>query len=109
MTDFNNKINVQDLGDNSNTQQDFYDNFREKLNSVEQFPALYTFKFILKADAEKIEQVKTIFSHPSSKFAEKESSGGKYKSITVETFVTNAEEVINYYKAVSKIESVIML
>ncbi|QBQ42463.1 DUF493 domain-containing protein [Sphingobacterium psychroaquaticum] len=108
MTDFNN-INIQDLGDDQNTPQDFYDTFREKLNAVEQFPSLYTFKFILKADLEKIEQVKAIFEHPSSKFSEKESAGGKYKSITVETFVNNAEDVINYYKEVSKIESVMML
>ncbi|HLS95480.1 MAG TPA: DUF493 family protein [Sphingobacterium sp.] len=109
MTDFSN-INIQDLPDNEgNSQADFYDNFRVKLNSVEQFPAMYTFKFIVKAADEKLALVKGVFQHPSSKFSEKESSGGKYRSITVETFVNNAEEVIDYYKKVSKIESVIML
>ncbi|WP_437920974.1 DUF493 domain-containing protein [Sphingobacterium sp. LRF_L2] len=109
MSDFSN-INIQDLPENEgNTPTDFYDNFRVKLNTVEQFPSLYTFKFIVKADAEKLEQVKVLFEHPSTKFSEKESSGGKYKSITVETFVNNAEDVIDYYKKVSKIDSVIML
>ncbi len=108
MTDFNN-INIKDLEGNTENPQDFYESFRAKLIDVEQFPSMYTFKFILKADAEKIAQVKTIFEHPSSKFAEKDSSGGKYKSITVETFVNTAEDVIDYYKAVAKIESVIML
>ncbi len=109
MTDFNN-INIQDLPNNeANNANDFYDNFRVKLNTVEQFPSLYTFKFIVKADQEKLDEVKAIFTHPSTKFAEKESSGGKYKSITVETFVSHAEDVIDYYKKVSKIESVIML
>ncbi|MFD1768583.1 DUF493 family protein [Sphingobacterium suaedae] len=109
MTDFSN-IHMQDLPDNEGSSAtDFYDNFRVKLNSVEQFPSMYTFKFIIKADEEKLTQVKGVFTHPSSKFSEKESSGGKYRSITVETFVNHAEDVIDYYKKVSKIESVIML
>ncbi len=109
MTDFS-KLNIQDLPDHEgNNQTDFYDNFRVKLNTVEQFPSLYTFKFIVKADAEKLDKVKSIFIHSSTKFTEKESSGGKYKSITVETFVNTAEDVIDYYKSVSKVESVIML
>ncbi|SFS95048.1 DUF493 family protein [Sphingobacterium wenxiniae] len=109
MADINN-INIQDIPNNEgNTPTDFYDNFRVKLNEIEQFPSLYTFKFIVKADSDKLELVKNVFEHASSKFSEKESSGGKYKSITVETFVNNAEDVIDYYKKVSKIESVIML
>ena len=108
MSELNNNINIQDIEDGNN-QQDFYTTFKEKLIAVEQFPSLYKFKFIVKADLEKIEQVKQVFTHASTKYAEKESSGGKYKSITVETFVNNADEVIDYYKQVSTIESVIML
>lgn len=102
-------INIKDLAGDTENPQDFYDSFRAKLIDVEQFPSMYTFKFILKADAEKIAQVKTIFEHSSSKFTEKDSSGGKYKSITVETYVSTADDVINYYKAVGQIESVMML
>lgn len=109
MTDFSN-INIQDWPeDNSNKSLDFYDDFRIKLNSVERFPSLYTFKFIVKTELNKLESIKNIFKLTSSKFIEKDSSGGKYKSISVETYVNNAEEVINYYKEVAKIESVIML
>ncbi len=110
MSEFNNDIHIQDLsdGEGKNTT-DFYDNFRVKLNSVEQFPSIYTFKFIVKADSNAQEDVKQLFTHDSTKFSEKESSGGKYKSITVETFVNNAEDVIDYYKKVSRIESVMML
>ena len=110
MSEFNNDIHIQDLPDDGgNASTDFYDNFREKLNSVEQFPSLYTFKFIVKAKSGAQNEVEQIFTHDSTKFSEKSSSGGKYTSITVETFVSNAEDVINYYKKVSKIESVIML
>lgn len=110
MSEFNNDIRIQDLPDDgSNNATDFYDNFREKLNSVEKFPLMYTFKFIVKADTNVQEEVKELFTHGSTKFSDKTSSGGKYTSITVETFVNNAEEVIDYYKKVSKIKSVIML
>ncbi len=110
MSEFNNDIHIQDLPDDGgNNSTEFYDNFRAKLNSVEQFPSIYTFKFIVKAKNNTEDDVKQIFTHDSTKFSEKESSGGKYKSITVETFVNNAEDVIDYYKKVSKIESVIML
>ena len=108
MTELNNNINIEDIKDGNNNQ-DFYTNFKQKLIDVEQFPSMYTFKFIVKADLEKIEEVKAIFTHGSTKISEKESSGGKYKSLTVETFVNYADEVVEYYKSVSKIESVIML
>ncbi|MFD2599904.1 DUF493 family protein [Sphingobacterium corticis] len=106
MADFSN-INIQDMEDGKD--KDFYQNFKEKLIDVEQFPTVYKFKFIVKSDLNKEPEIEKIFTHTSSKFSFKESSGGKYKSITVETFVNNADEVVNYYKAVSRIESVIML
>lgn len=108
MTELNNNINIEDIKDGNN-DPDFYANFKQKLIDVEHFPSMYTFKFIVKADVAKIEEVKAIFTHGSTKISEKESSGGKYKSLTVETYVTNADEVVDYYKAVSKVESVIML
>ncbi|UIR55257.1 DUF493 domain-containing protein [Sphingobacterium sp. SRCM116780] len=108
MSELNNNIRINAIEDGDNNT-DFYANFKQKLIDVEQFPLLYTFKFIVTADADKIEAVKNVFTHTSAKYTEKESSGGKYKSITVEVFVNHADEVIDYYKKVSKIESVIML
>lgn len=102
-----NNISIQDIPDGG--EDNFYKNFKEKLHDVETFPSMYTFKFIVKSALKQEAAVEKIFDHPSSKFSFKDSSGGKYKSITVESFVQNPDEVINYYKAVSKIESVIML
>lgn len=107
MSDFNN-INIKDIQDGNNGQ-DFYKNFREKLVEVEQFPSIYTFKFIVKTDSDQGEQVKALFTHPSAKFSEKSSSGGKYTSITIENFVNSADEVIEYYKKVAEIPGVMML
>lgn len=107
MSEFNN-INLQDVPDDGKGN-DFYTNFRTKLNEVEQFPTVYTFKFIIEASEEKINQVKEIFKDTSAKFSEKESSKGKYKSLTVEVYVQSADQIIDFYKQVSTIESVIML
>lgn len=103
---FNNKINVNDIQD---TSEEFYVNFKEKLNAVEQFPSFYTFKFIIKSDSGNDDRVRTIFGHPSAKFSEKASSGGKYTSVTVQAYVNNADEVIDYYKEVAEIPEVMML
>jgi len=107
MSTYNN-INLKDLPDDGKGA-DFYKNFKEKLNEVEQFPTLYSFKFIVAASADKIDQVKAIFQDTSAKFSEKDSSKGKYKSLTVEVYVQSADQVIDFYKQVSTIESVIML
>lgn len=106
MSDFNN-INVQDI--NNNEGVDFYSSFREKLLEVEQFPTLFTFKFIVPATAENKSAIENIFEHPSTKTQIKDSKTGKYYSLTVETFVNTVDDVIDYYKKVSVIEKVIML
>ena len=106
MSDFNN-ISIQDINDNNGT--DFYNTFRQKLIDIEQFPSIYTFKFIVPAQADKKAEVEKIFEHPSTKISTKDSSTGKYNSLTVETFVQSADQVIDYYKKVSAIEKVIML
>lgn len=101
-------FNIHDIQEND-PNNDFYGNLRLKLMEVEQFPSLYIFKFIATASEEVATQIKTIFKHPSTKISTKDSKNGKYKSFTVETFITNADEVIAYYKEVSKIEKIIML
>ena len=106
MSDFNN-ISIKDINDNNGA--DFYNNFRQKLIDIEQFPSIYRFKFIVPADADKRADVEKIFDHPSTKISSKDSKTGKYNSLTVETFVQSADEVIDYYKKVSTIDKVIML
>ncbi|TDQ75731.1 DUF493 domain-containing protein [Sphingobacterium yanglingense] len=100
-------ISIQDI--NQNDGVDFYASFREKLMDVEQFPTLYTFKFIVPATADNKQAIEAIFEHPSTKIQIKDSKTGKYNSLTVETFVNSADGVIAYYKKVSSIEKVIML
>lgn len=107
MKDFNN-INIQDVNGNAE-DKDFYTTFKERLADTEQFPTLYTFKFIIPAVEENKKKIEEIFDHASTKIQVKDSKTGKYNSLTVETFVNTPDDVVEYYKKVSTIEKVIML
>jgi len=95
---------------NAGLNGDPYENLRTLLQQSIVFPTEYTFKFIIKAEEEeKIAELKSMFAGARATITATNSSGGKYKSFTVLVFVQNEEEVISYYKEVSKINSVIML
>lgn len=105
MSNFEN-INLQDIsGKNDNT----YADFKEKLMAVEEFPSMYVFKFVVPTSDSATAQIEKIFEHPSTKITTKQSGGSKYESFTIQSFVKSADDVINYYKEVSKIDKVIML
>lgn len=106
MKDLNN-IKIHDIQDNEGG--DAYENFKQKLMGVEQFPTLYTFKFIVPAEQDAKQEIEALFTHPSTKMHSKDSKTGKYKSLTIETFVNTADDVIDYYKKVSSIKNVIMM
>jgi len=94
---------------NAGVGGDPYENFRSLLQQSIVFPTEYTFKFIIKAEEDKIAELKSMFANAPAKITENSSSTGKYKSFTVQVLVQDEEEVIAYYKEVSKINSVIML
>ena len=43
------------------TEDDFYGSLKQKLNEQTAWPSMYLFKFIVKADTEKIDQLTAIF------------------------------------------------
>ncbi|MBV7532522.1 DUF493 domain-containing protein [Chitinophaga sp. sic0106] len=94
---------------NANTGADPYENFRTLLQKNVSFPCNYTFKFIVKVDDQKHDQVLAVFAGTDAQITENNSSQGKYRSFSVVVPVKDEEEVITFYKEVSKIESVIML
>jgi putative lipoic acid-binding regulatory protein len=98
-------IKLQDITGNDSS----YEVFKQKLMEVEQFPTFFIFKFIVPSVENAKTKIEKIFEHPSTKISTKSSGGGKYESFTVESFVNTADDVVNYYKEVSKIDKVIML
>jgi hypothetical protein len=86
---------------------DPYKKLRELLQE-QNYPSIYLYKFIVKQDAQKIQEIKQCFGE-SAEFATKPSSNGKYISISIKEMMLNTEDIINRYKAVSKIDNVIKL
>ncbi|UKT62307.1 DUF493 family protein [Pedobacter mucosus] len=100
-----NNIDFTDIPEGAST--DIYANLREKLESVEQFPGIYNFKFIIAGGIDKISDLRLIL--PDDEFFEKPSKTGKYVSITVKKQMQNADEVIAIYKQVATIKGIITL
>ncbi|WP_158526305.1 DUF493 family protein [Pedobacter paludis] len=86
---------------------DIYANLKEKLETVEKFPGIYNFKFIITGGIDKIEELRAVL--PDDKFIEQPSKTGKYVSITVKKEMQNADEVITVYKKVATIKGIMML
>lgn len=87
--------------------QDIYVNLKEKLESVEKFPGVYHFKFIITGGLDKIQELRAIL--PDDEFMEQPSKTGKYVSITVKKAVQNADEVIAVYKQAGNIKGIMIL
>lgn len=98
---------IQDMGDEK--QDDTYENFRERLIESHEFPGDYIFKFIVETDNHKMARLQQLYDSARPKFSTKSSRNNKYTSLTAKVYVLDADEVIEYYKAASKISGVISL
>lgn len=90
-------------------QAEFYASLKVNLEKNHNFPEDYLYKFIILNNQEKLTEIYKIFDGTKNTFSTRESSNGKYISITIQCFVLDAEHVIKLYKEVAKIEGVIML
>lgn len=79
--------------------------FKDKLDKEYNWPALYTFKFIVPKGKEN--EVKQLFSNHVVK--EKFSSKGNYISITAEIMAQSSDKVVEYYLEANKVEGIIAL
>lgn len=102
--------NIEILGNDENLiNQDFYSNFKEKLEKTSSFPLEYMFKFILSLEERNTAKLKSIFKDEDADFSSRESKNGKYTCMTIISNVKDADEVIAYYKQAAEIEGVMML
>jgi putative lipoic acid-binding regulatory protein len=101
----NHQIEVTDLSSGETT--DTWANFKEKLESVETFPGLYAFKFVIPGDEAKLPAIQEVL--PDADFSKQASKTGKYVSITVKKWMQDADAVIDIYKKVGAIDGVMML
>ena len=89
-------------------KDDAFKSLHEKLAKDINWPQVYMFKFIVVAENKKIALIQSKFSDDAT-IQQKESSGGKYISITVKEVMLSADSVIERYKEISTIEGVIAL
>jgi putative lipoic acid-binding regulatory protein len=86
-----------------------YDELRKKLEeSIDSFPYVYMFKFIVKAENKTIALVQGIFDNDAD-IGQKQSAKGNYMSITVKQVVMSVDEIIAIYEKASAIEGVMTL
>lgn len=85
-----------------------FEKLREQLNKEKSWPLVYMFKFIIPADNRKIALVESKFSDEAF-ITQKESSTGKYISITIKEVMLDANAIIDKYKEMEGIEGLMAL
>ena len=81
------------------------DSFKNTLEDEYDFPAEYSFKFIIKSDS--ISKVLDLL--PGSYYSKRESKNRKYTSVTISKIMKNADEILYIYEKASKIDDIISL
>ena len=88
----------------------FYAKLKEQLQDTTLWPSEYLYKFIVKSSSKKIAKIEAIFNHLGAVIQTKESSNGKYTSVSINVRMKNPDAVIAKYVEVGKkIEGVISL
>ncbi|MEY3417441.1 MAG: hypothetical protein RL060_1553 [Bacteroidota bacterium] len=86
-----------------------FENLLVKLKEDFTWPQTYMFKFIVANENVAAKSSLLMLFTTESTITEKDSSGGKYKSLTITTFMDSAELVIETYKKVAGIPGVMAL
>lgn len=85
--------------------QNWIDNFRKKLEEHYSWPSLYMFKFIVPSGKE--DELKNLF--PNHIFTGKNSTQGKYISLTMQIMASSSDSVIEVYQKAAAVEGLIAL
>jgi putative lipoic acid-binding regulatory protein len=85
-----------------------FEKLKEQLNKEKSWPIVYMFKFIVLADNRKIALVESKFSDEAI-ISQKESTNGKYISITIKEVMLSADAIIEKYKEMKGIEGLMAL
>ena len=90
------------------SEKDF-DKLRKDLENLQEWPSDYIFKFIIQNNDNKKDELLSKFDLTQCRLSSKESSNKKYISLTLIMHMNNANEVIDRYMEVSKIDGIISL
>jgi len=88
----------------------FYDKLREQLQETASWPSEYLYKFIVLSNPNKVQQIESIFDSMGAVINTKQSSNGKYTSVSINVKMKNPDAVIaKYLEVTEKVEGVISL
>lgn len=82
-----------------------FEQFKERLDDTYQWPATYTFKFVVPQQ----KKGSLLSLVPMGDISERASSSGKYVSLTIKSRMNSSDQVVDAYKKVSALEGVITL
>jgi hypothetical protein len=85
--------------------QEWFNNFRTKLDEHHSWPTVYIFKFIVPKGKET--ELKALF--PMHTSTDKASTQGNYISVTFQMMMPSSDAVIEIYQRASSIEGLIAL
>ena len=88
---------------------EFYEKLKLQLADTSLWPSKYLYKFIVPTAGDKIVEIENIFNNIGAVITTKESSKGKYTSVSIIVNMKDPDAVIAKYKEVSKVEGVISL
>ncbi|MGB1308805.1 MAG: DUF493 family protein [Oceanihabitans sp.] len=90
--------------------EEFYKKLKEQLYDTASWPSKYLYKFIVKSEIQKINEIEALFNNMGAVINTKESKNGKYTSISIHVLMQDPEAVIAKYKEVTEnVEGVISL
>jgi putative lipoic acid-binding regulatory protein len=94
--------------ENKNSEE-FYAKLKIQLADTSLWPSKYLYKFIVPTQGTQISEIEALFDNTGAVIATKESSKGKYTSVSIVVNMKNPDAVISKYKEVSKVKGVISL
>ena len=89
--------------------EEFYARLKEELNESSQWPIEYLYKFIVPTSAENILYVEDAFNNMGAVIETTPSKTGKYTAISINVRMKSADNIIEKYIEVSKVEGIISL
>lgn len=89
----------------SSHASDWWERFQALLDDQNEWPEVYTFKFIVPSDS--LDQMRAVFAGQPVKV--RESRKGNYLSVTARIQMQSSQEVIDIYQRAALIDGVISL
>lgn len=86
-----------------------YEKLKVQLEEGFDWPNIYLFKFIIPAENHKIAQLEKLFNTEESTVSIRQSSKGKYVSITAKEMMMGPDQIIERYLEAENIEGLISL